>query len=115
LKELERRQRARNTRARRDALDRALVDLAGFYRDVLLRRVGAPVAAVHVDAAADVAGAASKWTAESTLRRLEAVLECRAAIDNNVKPLIAVEAMMIGLWRAEPHDASLYPAYRFPK
>ncbi len=115
LKELERRQRARSTRAKRDALDRALVDLAGFYRDVLLRRVGAPVAAVHVDAAADAASAASKWTAESTLRRLEAVLECRAAIDNNVKPLIAVEAMMIGLWRAEPHDASLYPAYRFPK
>jgi DNA polymerase-3 subunit delta' len=115
LKELERKQKVRSTRAKRDALDRALVDLAGFYRDVLMRRVGAPVPAVHVDATANVAGAASKWTAESTLRRLEAVLECRAAIDNNVKPLIAVEAMMIGLWRAEPHHDSLYPSYRFPK
>ena len=36
LKELERRQKSRATRAQRDALDRALVDLAGFYRDVLL-------------------------------------------------------------------------------
>ena len=35
LKELERRQKSRATRAQRDALDRALVDLAGFYRDVL--------------------------------------------------------------------------------
>ena len=98
LKELERKQKSRATRAKRDALDRALVDLAGFYRDVLLHRVGAGVAPVHVDAAADVAGAAKKWTPESTLRRLEAVLACRAAIDANVKPQIAVEAMIVTLW-----------------
>ena len=36
IKELERRQRSRATSVQRDALDRALVDLAGFYRDVLL-------------------------------------------------------------------------------
>jgi DNA polymerase-3 subunit delta' len=99
LKDLERRQKSRATRAKRDALDRALVDLAGFYRDVLLHRAGAGVAVVHVDAAADVAAAAKKWTAESTLRRLEAVLACRAAIDANVKPQIAVEAMMVTLWQ----------------
>jgi DNA polymerase-3 subunit delta' len=99
LKDLERRQRSRATRTRRDALDRALVDLAGFYRDVLMVRLGAPVAPVHRDAASDVAAAAKAWTAESTLRRLEAVLACRTAIDANVKPQIAVEAMMVSLWR----------------
>ena len=41
LKDLERRQKSRATRAQRDALDRALVDLAGFYRDVLAHRLGA--------------------------------------------------------------------------
>ena len=35
-KELEKRQKVRNTRNRRDVLDLALIDLAGFYRDVLL-------------------------------------------------------------------------------
>jgi len=99
MKDLERRQRSRATRTRRDALDRALVDLAGFYRDVLMVSVGAPVAPVHRDAAGDVAAAAKAWTAESTLRRLEAVLACRTAIDANVKPQIAVEAMMVSLWR----------------
>jgi DNA polymerase-3 subunit delta' len=99
LKDLERRQRSRATRTRRDALDRALVDLAGFYRDVLMVCLGAPVAPVHRDAAGDVAAAAKAWTAESTLRRLEAVLACRTAIDANVKPQIAVEAMMVSLWR----------------
>lgn len=99
LKELERRQKSRATRAQRDALDRALVDLAGFYRDVLVRRIGAPVAAVHADTESMVEAAAARWSAESALRRLEAVLACRAAIEQNVKPRIAVEAMMLALWR----------------
>jgi DNA polymerase-3 subunit delta' len=98
LKDLERRQRSRATRSQRDALDRALVDLAGFYRDVLVTRLRAPVPVVHTDAQETSAAAAERWTPESTLRRLEAVLACREAIDLNVKPRIAVEAMMVSLW-----------------
>src|SRR6185503_6416070 len=86
LKDLERRQRSRATRAKRDALDRALVDLAGFYRDVLTVAVGAEVPAVHADTVTDARAAARRWSAESTLRRLEAVLACREAIELNVKP-----------------------------
>ncbi|MET7398470.1 DNA polymerase III subunit delta' [Dactylosporangium sp. NPDC005572] len=99
LKDLERRQRSRATRAQRDALDRALVDLAGFYRDVLVHSFQASVAPVHADADDLASAAAEKWPAESALRRLEAILECRTAIEANVKPRIAVEAMMLSLWR----------------
>jgi DNA polymerase-3 subunit delta' len=99
LKELERRQKSRATRTQRDALDRALIDLAGFYRDVLVAQCRAPVAPVHTDAAGTAAAAAAKWTQESTLRRVEAVLACRDAIEANVKPRIAVEAMMLAIWR----------------
>jgi DNA polymerase-3 subunit delta' len=99
MKDLERRQRSRATRTKRDALDRALVDLAGFYRDVLTVGLGAAVPPVHADAVADARAAARKWSPDSTLRRLEAVLACREAIELNVKPQIAVEAMMISLWR----------------
>ena len=99
LKDLERRQKSRATRAQRDALDRALVDLAGFYRDVLAVRLGATVAPVHADLAPLAEAAAQRWTPESALRRLEAILACREAIDLNVKPRIAVEAMMLSLWR----------------
>jgi DNA polymerase-3 subunit delta' len=99
LKDLEKRQKSRATRAQRDALDRALVDLAGFYRDVLARAFHAPVAPVHVDTAELAATAAERWGPESTLRRLQAVLACRTAIETNVKPRIAVEAMMLTLWR----------------
>ena len=45
------------------------------------------------------AQAAARWTAEGTLRRLEAVLACRSAIEENVKPRIAVESMMLALWQ----------------
>jgi DNA polymerase III subunit delta' len=99
LKDLERRQKSRATRSQRDALDRALVDLAGFYRDVLITTLRAPVAVVHTDTAALSSAAAERWTPESALRRLEAVLACRDAIDLNVKPRIAVEAMMLSLWK----------------
>jgi DNA polymerase-3 subunit delta' len=99
IKDLEKRQKSRATRAQRDALDRALVDLAGFYRDVLVTGLGAPVAVVHGDVAPQSEAAARKWTPESTLRRLEAVLSCREAINQNVKPEIAVEAMMLNLWK----------------
>lgn len=99
IKELEKRQKSRLTRAQRDSLDRALVDLAGFYRDVLVTSMRAPVSVVHTDAASQSSAAAERWTPESTLRRLEAVLACRDAITQNVKPKIAVEAMMVSLWR----------------
>jgi DNA polymerase-3 subunit delta' len=97
IKELERRQKSRATRTQRDALDLALVDLAGFYRDVLVTNSQSPAALTHPDHATDIATAAASWTPESTLRRLEAVLACREAIELNVKPRIAVEAMLTTL------------------
>jgi DNA polymerase-3 subunit delta' len=99
LKELADRQKSRLTRVKRDALDRALVDLAAFYRDVLTVRFGSGNALVHPDVADIARAAAQKWTAESILHRIEAVLDCRTAIDANVKPRIAVEDMMIRVWK----------------
>jgi DNA polymerase-3 subunit delta' len=98
-RELERRQKSRNTRTQRDAIDRALVDLASFFRDALVVGSGARVPLTNPDREADVRRAATEWPAEGVLRRLEAVLACRAALDQNVKPEIAVEAMMTVLQR----------------
>jgi DNA polymerase-3 subunit delta' len=97
-RELERRQKSRVTRSQRDALDRALVGLAGFYRDALMVRFGARVPLANPDRTADVRRAAHEWSAESVLRRLEAVLACREALELNVKPRIAIEAMAAGLY-----------------
>lgn len=98
-RELEKRQKSRSTRNQRDAIDRTLVDLAGFFRDVLVAGSGASVALANPDRAADVRLAASEWSPEAALRRLEAVLACREALEQNVKPEIAVEAMLVALTR----------------
>jgi DNA polymerase-3 subunit delta' len=97
IKELERRQKSRATRTQRDAIDLALVDLAGFYRDVLVVSSTAPATLNHPDREADARKAANTWSPESTLRRLEAVLACREALELNVKPRIAIEAMLTTL------------------
>jgi DNA polymerase-3 subunit delta' len=99
LSDLEKRQRSRATRTQRDSLDRALLDLAAFYRDVLVVQLGADVELVNVDLAATVQRLAQASTPEATLRRIEAVLACREAVDLNVAPLLAVEAMALGLHR----------------
>jgi DNA polymerase-3 subunit delta' len=97
LKDLEKRQKSRGTRAARDALDRALVDLAAFYRDVLLLQLGTGTTLVHADLAEQSAAIARATSPESTLRRIDAVLACRDAVDANVAPLLAVEAMALEL------------------
>jgi DNA polymerase-3 subunit delta' len=100
IRELERRQKSRATRTQRDALDRALVDLAGFYRDTLVTAFGAAVALTHPDRAADITAMARQLPPEALLRRLEAVLACREALELNVKPRIAIEALTSALHSA---------------
>ncbi len=97
LKELEKTQKSRGTRTQRDALDRALVDLAAFYRDVLQLQLGTGTPLVHADLRDQAATIARATSAASTLRRIDAVLACREALDANVAPLLAVEAMALAL------------------
>lgn len=99
LKELESGQKSRRTRRQRDSLDRALVDLAALYRDVLAVQLGARVPAYQSDQAATVEQLARAGRPESTLRRIEAALACREAVSASVAPVLAVEAMALTLQR----------------
>ncbi|OBC04429.1 DNA polymerase III subunit delta' [Mycobacterium sp. 852013-50091_SCH5140682] len=101
LKELEKRQKSRQTRASRDALDRALIDLATYFRDALLVSSGATgVTANHPDMADKVAAMAAHASPDKLLRCIEAVLECREALAVNVKPKFAVDAMVATVGQA---------------
>ena len=102
LRDLEKRQKSRHTRTQRDALDRALVDLAAFYRDVLLHHAGSPVPPAHPDSADDVVAVARVLDPTGALRCLDAILACREALDLNVKPRIAIEAMTASLRLPDP-------------
>jgi DNA polymerase-3 subunit delta' len=95
LKDLEKRQKSRATRVGRDVLDRALVDLAALFRDALLRSMGATVTPMHPDKTDSITnGMASYAGPEQLLRCVDAVLDCREALDRNVKPKFAVDAMV---------------------
>ncbi|MGP9019489.1 DNA polymerase III subunit delta' [Streptomyces sp. BR1] len=97
MKELEDRQKRRKTRTQRDSLDLALTDLTGFYRDVLAIQLGARTELANADVRDAVDRIARGSGPEATLRRIEAVLACREALDRNVAPLLAVEAMTVAL------------------
>ena len=97
VRQLEENQKRRATRANRDVLDRALVDLLSLYRDVLVVQLGSPVELVNAEMADDVERMAAAASPAQTLRRMEAIGEARTRIEANVSPLLAVEALMVHL------------------
>jgi DNA polymerase-3 subunit delta' len=99
MKDLEDRQKSRATRVKRDTLDGALLDLAAFYRDVLMVQHGADVELANADRIEDVRRLAAAAPPEATLRRIEAIMRCRERLTLNVAPLLAVEEMTISLFQ----------------
>ncbi|MFI9254034.1 DNA polymerase III subunit delta' [Streptomyces sp. NPDC053069] len=97
MKDLEDMQKRRRTRTQRDSLDVALGDLTAFYRDVLALQLGSRVAIANADAEDALERLARGSSPEATLRRIEAIAACREALDRNVAPLLAVEAMTMAL------------------
>ncbi|GAA5097730.1 DNA polymerase III subunit delta' [Nocardia iowensis] len=106
LKDLERRQKSRATRTGRDSLDRALIDVAGVYRDALAVRFGAArngsgVALTHPDMSDQIHDLAKRVPPEGLLKSIDAVLACREALDVNVKPRFALAALAAALMAAQ--------------
>jgi DNA polymerase-3 subunit delta' len=97
VKELEREQKLRRTRVQRDSIDRALVDVLALYRDVLVCQLGASVELVNEEVRPSIDRLAAASTPESTLRRMEAVVAAREALEANAAPLLALEAMTLSL------------------
>lgn len=105
IKDLEKRQKSRQTRASRDALDRALMDLAGYLRDALVVAMlpgdnPDAITANHPDMSESVAALAAHAPPAELLRCIESVLRCREALAVNVKPKFAVDAMVASLGQA---------------
>jgi DNA polymerase III subunit delta' len=98
LKELEDGQKARAKRWERDVLDRSLVDLMALYRDVLVVQTGAGAELINAELSQDIQRLAGRTSPEQTVRRIDALTGCREAIEGNVAPLLALEAMTIALF-----------------
>ncbi len=97
VKELEREQKLRRTRVQRDSIDRALVDVMALYRDVLVLQLGARADLVNDHIRPSIDRLARASSPENTVRRMEAVVAAREALEANAAPLLALEAMALAL------------------
>lgn len=97
LRELDEQQKARSKRLQRDSLDRVLTELTSFYRDVLIEQTAAGADPINVEQSDQVERIARATTAEATIRSLDAILQCRRALETNVTPVLAMESLLISL------------------
>ena len=98
-KDLEARQKSRRTRTVRDQIDRALLDLTGLCRDVLVIQTGADVDLINDEMRPIVERMAVHSDVRATMARLEALDHARLAVGASVAPLLALEALMVQLAR----------------
>lgn len=96
-KELARKQKARSTRVVRDQVDRALLDLMGLYRDVLVLQVDGDVSLINEEMRPQLGQLAARSTTNDTGRRLQALAYARQQIEANVAPQLALESLMVEL------------------
>lgn len=97
VKQLEEEQKRRATRAKRDVLDRALLDLLSLYRDVAVIQTEAPVGLVNERYRDGIETLAMESTLPETLARMDAIGIARERLAGNVAPLLAIEAMALAL------------------
>jgi DNA polymerase-3 subunit delta' len=95
LREFDGESAKRKRRGQVDTLDRALVDLLAFYRDVLVVQLGAHVDLINAAEAELVAEQARTSTEAQTVARLDAIGQARERLAANAAPALALEAMAV--------------------
>ncbi|MCC5673571.1 MULTISPECIES: DNA polymerase III subunit delta' [Kocuria] len=97
LNRLEADQKRRSRRIQTDTLDRFLIDLTTFYRDVLSVQLGTGMPLINLHLAEQIQGYATNTAAEQTLHRIDVISETRRRIRTNVSAQLAFEAMMVSI------------------
>jgi DNA polymerase-3 subunit delta' len=100
VKELEKEQKSRSTRMVRDSIDGALLDIATFYRDVMMVQSGNSGSLINTDMANEISSYASKHPAHSTVNKMSAIMDARTNLAHNAAPLLTCEALMCRLAKA---------------
>ena len=99
IKELEKEQKTRSTRMVRDGLDAALLDIATFYRDVMMVQAGANDGLINKELESQITTNASNTKPHTTINKINAIMAARTNLGHNAAPLLTVEALMCVLAR----------------
>ena len=100
VKELEKEQKSRSTRMVRDSIDGALLDIATFYRDVMMVQAGSGDAIINTDMVDAITTYAAKHPKHTTIEKMSAIMEARTNLAHNAAPLLTCEALMCRLAKA---------------
>jgi DNA polymerase-3 subunit delta' len=99
VKELEKEQKSRSTRMVRDSIDGALLDIATFYRDVMMVQSGNTDSMINTDMREQIESYAASSPSHSTINKISAIMEARENLARNSAPLVTCEALMCLLAR----------------
>jgi DNA polymerase-3 subunit delta' len=99
IKDLEKEQKTRQTRMIRDGLDAALLDIATFYRDVMMVQAGANDGLINKELETEIRAVAEKTKPQNTIKKISAIMQARTNLGHNAAPLLTVEALMCTLAR----------------
>ena len=100
VKELEKEQKSRATRMVRDSIDGALLDIATFYRDVMMVQAGNDDAIINTDMRDEIIKYASTHPNHTTIDKMSAIMAARVNLAHNAAPLLTCEALMCRLAKA---------------
>ena len=96
IKDLEKEQKSSTTRSIRDNIDASLLDIATFYRDVLVVQ-SASNEILTVDLAEEITNYARTTSGRRTLEQIDLVLTARTNLSRNAAPLATLEALFCAL------------------
>lgn len=97
VKALEENQKRRATRSLRDGVDRVLTDITSVLRDVLMIQLGSDSELVNERFRAQLESRAVVTSSSHTVEALREVELARDRIAGNTPPLLALEALLIGV------------------
>ncbi|MFC5370901.1 DNA polymerase III subunit delta' [Arcanobacterium bovis] len=87
----------RKTRRQRDMLDRELIYMQSFFRDVLVIQLESGTDLVNSDYEESIRRRAADTNAEQTIAKIDALNLARERLNSNVAPLLAMEAALISV------------------
>ena len=91
IKELEKEQKTR--------LDAALLDIATFYRDVMMVQAGSSDSLINKELETEINTFAAANKPQATINKINAIMAARTNLGHNAAPLLTIEALMCVLAR----------------
>jgi DNA polymerase-3 subunit delta' len=83
----------------RDSIDGALLDIATFYRDVMMVQSGNTESMINTDMREEIKSYATSHAEYSTILKINALMDARTNLAHNAAPLVTCEALMCQLAR----------------